>query len=51
MSFICLKCLFSGYKLSGDGKCKLIDHCIISNGIDSCAICEEGYILDEIGRC
>lgn len=43
---VCLKCYFSGYLLTENGECEIIDDCIVSNGIDSCIICEEEFILN-----
>lgn len=47
----CLKCSFTGWKLSSNGTCENITSCDISNGIDICVVCKEGYAVNLIGEC
>ena len=51
VSKICRKCSFSGWKLTAEGTCEHILFCDISNGINTCIACNEGYAVNLVGEC
>ena len=42
----CLKCITEpGYILNSESKCKLVEHCLISDGISACLRCLSNFAL------